>query len=120
MVDPFRPDNGATAFVSDSHRRGDGECLSGAGPANGDGQVLACGPAGSVVVYNGSVWHGHTANTSDEPRRSIQGAFIRRDARPATDFPARMRPDTLARIGPPARYAPNLGEEPAPIRRPGG
>jgi hypothetical protein len=23
------------------------------------GQVSACGPAGSVVIYNGSVWHGH-------------------------------------------------------------
>lgn len=30
--------------------------------ADYEGQVVACGPAGSVIVYNGSVWHGHTAN----------------------------------------------------------
>ena len=72
--------------------------------ADHESQVVACGPAGSVVVYNGSVWHGHTANSSDEPRRSIQGAFIRREARSAVNFPERMRPDTLARIGPLARY----------------
>jgi hypothetical protein len=31
--------------------------------------------------------HGHTANSSGEPRRSIQGAYIRRDAEPAINQP---------------------------------
>ncbi len=121
MVDPFRPDNGATAFTPGSHRRDDAEYLSRVSPADDDGHVLACGPAGSMIVYNGSVWHGHTANTSGEPRRSIQGAFVRRDARPAIDLPTRMRPDTLARIGPFARYVLGLDAGPALAgRRPGG
>lgn len=56
-------------------------------------------PAGSVIVYNGSVWHGHTANLTDKPRRSIQGAYIRRDAEPGTNQAERIRPETLGRIG---------------------
>ena len=60
--------------------------------------------AGSLLVFNGSAWHGHTANTSTGPRRSLQGAFIPRDGRAGTDFAARMRPETRRRLGPLARY----------------
>ena len=105
MVDDFRKDNGATRFVPRSHKwpaipgdfmkdlTSDHEC-----------QVLACGAAGSVIVYNGSVWHGHTANRSREPRRSVQGAYIRRDAKPWAEWAARIRPETLGRIGGLAGY----------------
>jgi ectoine hydroxylase-related dioxygenase (phytanoyl-CoA dioxygenase family) len=57
-----------------------------------------------VIVYNGSVWHGHAANSTDKPRRSIQGAYIRREAQSGINLPARMRPETLARISPLAKY----------------
>jgi hypothetical protein len=60
--------------------------------------------AGSLIVFNGSTWHGHTANTSTRPRRSLQGAFIPRDGRPGTDFAARMRPETRERLGPLAHH----------------
>ena len=105
MVDDFRPDNGATRFVPASHTwtRLPEECMSSRN-ANYEGQVLACGPAGSMIIYNGSVWHGHSANTSGDPRRSIQGAFIRREAPSGFDLPVRMKPDTLARITPRAKY----------------
>jgi ectoine hydroxylase-related dioxygenase (phytanoyl-CoA dioxygenase family) len=105
MVDEFRSDNGATRFVPGSHRWPtipDG--LVNDPLADYEGQVLACGPAGSLIVYNGSVWHGHTANSSGEQRRSIQGAYIRRDAQSGVNPPARMRPETLARISPLAKY----------------
>lgn len=105
MVDEFRRDNGATRFIPGSHHwctvpdklRND--------PRADDGnQIVACGPAGSIIVFNGSVWHGHTANSSDEPRRSIQGAYIRREASSGANLPERMRPETLARIDPLAKY----------------
>lgn len=105
MVDEFRSDNGATRFVPCSH-----ECsaisddLLNAPSTDYENQVSACGPAGSVIIYNGSVRHGHAANSSGEPRRSIQGAYIRRQARSGIDLPARMRPETLARIDPLAKY----------------
>jgi hypothetical protein len=68
------------------------------------GQVLACGPACSLIIFNGSVWHGHTANKSSTGHRSIQGYFVRREARSGIDLYARVRSETSARIGPLGRY----------------
>ena len=105
MIDEFRLDNGATRFIPGSHMwpgvPGDvtHDCQ-----ADYQGQMLACGPAGSLIIFNGSVWHGHSANESGKPRRSIQGYFVRRNARSGIDLPARMRPATLARMAPLARY----------------
>jgi hypothetical protein len=104
MIDEFRPDNGATRFVPGSHRwAGFPEDALADVYADHPQQVLACGPAGSLLVFNGSTWHGHTANRSNEPRRSLQGAFIPRDGRAATDFGARMQRDTFERLTPLAR-----------------
>jgi len=104
MVDEFRSDNGATRFVPGSHRW-PGTPADSISDLRADDarQVLACGCAGSLVIFNGSVWHGHAANTSSSPRRSIQGAFVPRDGRAATDFAANMRPETRARLSPLAR-----------------
>lgn len=79
MVDEFTLDNGATFF--------------GANEA-----VKACGPAGSLIVFDGAIPHGHSANATRLPRRSLQGAFIRRPQLPATDFIARMSVVTLERL----------------------
>jgi ectoine hydroxylase-related dioxygenase (phytanoyl-CoA dioxygenase family) len=109
MVDDFRRDNGATRFVPGSHfwRHAPNDVMQDA-TADYEGQALACGPAGSVVIFNGSVWHGHGANETREPRRSIQGAYIRRDEKQGTNQAARMRPETLARIGALAKYVLNI------------
>jgi ectoine hydroxylase-related dioxygenase (phytanoyl-CoA dioxygenase family) len=100
MVDAFTADNGATLFVPGSHQWS----TSGDAPADHPNQIPACGPAGSLIVFNGSAWHGHGANITDQPRRSLQGAFIRRDAKGWVGLPGRMRPDTLTRISPLAKY----------------
>ena len=56
-------------------------------------------------LFNGSVWHGHTANRSTGRRRSIQGAFIPRDARSWFNQASRsIRPETRQRIGDLAKY----------------
>jgi ectoine hydroxylase-related dioxygenase (phytanoyl-CoA dioxygenase family) len=105
MVDEFRPDNGATGFVPGSHRwPGTPEEPISDPRAAPDRQVLACGKAGSLLVFNGSAWHGHTTNASSGPRRSIQGAFIPRGGRAGTDFAARMQPETRERLSPLARH----------------
>jgi hypothetical protein len=109
MIDEFRPDNGATRFVPGTHHSPDvPEVVMADRRADYDGQLLALGPAGSLVIFNGSAWHGHTANTSDGARRSIQGAFIPRDGRAGTDFSGRMRTETRVRLGPRARYVLSL------------
>lgn len=101
MVGDFRQDNGATRFVPGSHRwlATPEEMMSDVRRAH-ETEVLACGIAGSLPVFNGSTWHGQTANASDRSRRSIQGAFIPLPGRAATDFAARMQPDTRSRLSP--------------------
>ncbi|MFL6211005.1 MAG: phytanoyl-CoA dioxygenase family protein [Pyrinomonadaceae bacterium] len=105
MVDDFRIDNGATRFVPGSHKWPTipSDVMTDL-TSDHEHQVVACGAAGSVIIYNGSVWHGHMANRSDVPRRSVQGAFIRRAAKSAIDQAARILPQTRARISPLAEY----------------
>jgi hypothetical protein len=97
MIDDFCPENRATQFVPGSHRRA-------SVTVDLTDPVPACGPAGSIIVYNGSVWHGHSANSTARPRRSIQGAFIRREEKSGTDLPASVGAETSARIGEEAKY----------------
>jgi hypothetical protein len=92
MVDGFCPDNGATRFACGPHVR-----------VERAGERLACGPPGSLIVYNGSVRHAHGANRTSSHRRSVQGAFIRRDATGWIDR-ARISRNTRERLGPLARY----------------
>ena len=102
MIDAFTPDNGATRFIPCSHRWGDP-------PRDRRMQeytaqlVSACGPAGSLLVFNGSTWHGQGINGSSRSRRSLQGAFIPRDGRAGTDFRRRMSSETRARLSSVAR-----------------
>ncbi|HKR61944.1 MAG TPA: phytanoyl-CoA dioxygenase family protein [Pyrinomonadaceae bacterium] len=105
MVDDFRVDNGATRFVPGSHKWQTipSEVMKDSSSEH-EREVVVCGAAGSIILYNGSVWHGHTANQSGALRRSIQGAYIRREAEPWDNWAARMLPQTRARISPLAEY----------------
>ena len=110
MVDAFDAENGATRFVPGSHLLpSEPNDLMKDTRDSCEGQVLACGPAGSIIIFNGSVWHGHTANRSNRRRRSVQGAFIPREARASIIQAARMRLDTLDRIGDLAKYVLDIG-----------
>lgn len=105
MVDEFRSDNGATRFVPGSHKWPTSPTDVMEDPtAEHEHQVVACGAAGSVIIYNGSVWHGHSANKTEEARRSIQGAYIRRGVEPRGNRAGGVDVETLGRIGPLAKY----------------
>jgi hypothetical protein len=111
MVDAFDAENGATRFVPGSHLRSrePGEVMNNPQDAH-DEQVLACGPAGSIIIFNASVWHSHSANRSARPRRSIQAHFVPREAQASPDdHSGRMRPETLQRLGELAKYVLNVG-----------
>ncbi len=105
MIDSFRPDNGGTRFIPGSHLRPDSPETSLPDlRASLEAEVLACGPAGAATIFNASTWHGHTANLSDLPRRSIQGYFVPRDAHSGSNPGTRLPPETLARLSPLAQY----------------
>jgi len=106
MIDEFNIDNGATRFVPRSHLQmhEPAAVMSNTKDAH-DEQTFACGPAGSMIIFNASVWHGHGANRTNKPRRSIQAHFIPRGATASPNgHSRRMRLETLQRISKLARY----------------
>ena len=116
MVDAFAAENGATRFVPGSHLHSTEPSAAMSNPQDAhDEQVLACGPAGSIIIFNASVWHSHGANRSSAPRRSIQAHFVPRGARASpNDHSGRMRPETLQRIGELAKYVLGVGTSDEP------
>jgi ectoine hydroxylase-related dioxygenase (phytanoyl-CoA dioxygenase family) len=64
-LDDFTTDNGATVIVPGSHRTSPA-----AMPPDSDA-VTATMPAGSVMFYVGTVWHGGGANHTDQRRLGV-------------------------------------------------
>lgn len=64
-LDDFTADNGATVIVPGSHRTAPDEM-----PDAADA-VVATMPAGSVMFYVGTVWHGGGANRTDQRRLGV-------------------------------------------------
>ena len=110
MIDAFAADNGATRFVPGTHLQTleAGEIVDPNEPH--PEQELACGPAGSIILFNASVWHSHTANCSAQPRRSIQAHFVPRSARASVNQAERIHRETYERIGGLARYVLDVTE----------
>ncbi len=65
-IDDFTEDNGATVVVPGSQHWGDDRL-----PSAGDRHVPAVMPAGSVVFYPGTLWHGGGANRTSAPRLAV-------------------------------------------------
>ncbi|MGI8450462.1 MAG: phytanoyl-CoA dioxygenase family protein [Streptosporangiaceae bacterium] len=105
MLDDFTEESGPTRFVPGSHRRGvDPGTAMGDAYADHPDQVLATGPAGSVIVFDGHVWHGGTRNRSGARRRGLFSAWVHRGSYPIEDQRKMLRPDTYARLDDPRRF----------------
>lgn len=87
MVDAFHIQNGATRFLPRSAELT--ELPRTLAPTDLE---HACGPAGALLLFDGSVWHGHGANPTSQWRRSVQGALIPRAARAAIDHRQSLSP----------------------------
>ena len=105
LLDDFTTANGATRVVPGSHRSGSVPRLAMPDPAAPHpDEVQITGRAGTVVIFNSHLWHGGTGNRGDRPRRALHGLFTRRDRPQQTDQKTYLRPETLARLSPAARF----------------
>jgi ectoine hydroxylase-related dioxygenase (phytanoyl-CoA dioxygenase family) len=101
MVDAFTIENGATRFLPGSQH------LPDVAPDLRDhhpDQRHVCGAAGTMILFDGSLWHGHAANRTGAWRRSIQGAMIPRSARAAVDYRQSLPPEAWSCLPPIARH----------------
>lgn len=69
-IDEFTEDNGATVILPGSHRWPDGRT-----PTDADHRVGAVMPAGSCVLFVGTLWHGGGANRSAAPRLAATAQY---------------------------------------------
>jgi ectoine hydroxylase-related dioxygenase (phytanoyl-CoA dioxygenase family) len=102
MLDDFSRANGATRFIPQSHLRGDTD--------NEADLTFADAPAGSVLVFNGSLLHGCSVNVSGWRRRAVHAAWVVRDKPQQTNQRAFLRQSTALRLSPLGRYLLDVGD----------
>jgi ectoine hydroxylase-related dioxygenase (phytanoyl-CoA dioxygenase family) len=79
MLDDFSPTNGPTRVVPGTHLLLNTPPKQFADPARRHPeQWLVTAPAGSVLAFNGHLWHSGTRNESNGPRRALQTSFVER------------------------------------------
>ena len=113
MLDDFNLRNGSTRCVPGSHRI-PGRITDHVADRLADhpDQVHLTGRAGSVAVFNGSLWHSSYVNRSDGPRRALHCAFIAREHPQQTNQREYLRPETDQRLSPLARYILDVEQAP--------
>lgn len=103
ILDDFTPDNGPTRVVPGSHKQRRPVPKHYADPATRhQGEVTIEAKAGSVLVFNGHLWHSGTRNQSGAPRRVLQCGFHAQEhttfAPPAVIEQADRLPDAARRV----------------------
>jgi ectoine hydroxylase-related dioxygenase (phytanoyl-CoA dioxygenase family) len=99
MLNDFTLESGATRLVPKSHLRP-------SYPENGveyPDEIRAVAPAGSVLIYNGSAWHGGGAKLLDLERWSVIVSYSRWFVKPAFDMTQNTPPELYAKLTPDRR-----------------
>ncbi len=60
-------------------------------------------PAGSLIAYNGGLWHAGSRNTTDQPRRALHLFYSRPWVRPHWDFARSLSSEVVAAMTPEQR-----------------
>jgi ectoine hydroxylase-related dioxygenase (phytanoyl-CoA dioxygenase family) len=79
-IDDFTPDNGATVVIPGSHTWDD------RAPIDADRRIPIVMPAGSVVFFVGTLWHGGGANHSANGRLCVTAQYCARWCRQQENF----------------------------------
>lgn len=96
LLDDLTAENGGTRYVPGSHRRGHGP--------EADAQSATAGieaPAGSLMIFDGRVWHQTGENRSRNGQRAaLFGYYVLRWLRPQINWNAALWPETVAALDP--------------------
>jgi ectoine hydroxylase-related dioxygenase (phytanoyl-CoA dioxygenase family) len=93
-LDDFTRENGSTRVVPGSHNR---PMPQGAThEAIEEEAVYLEAPAGSLIAFNGGLWHAGSQNRTDKPRRAIHAFYHRSWVRPQWDYPRSLSPEVVA------------------------
>jgi ectoine hydroxylase-related dioxygenase (phytanoyl-CoA dioxygenase family) len=105
MLDDFNPVRGTTRLVPGSHRfpSRPEEAMTDPEVAHAD-QVLVEASRGSLMVFNGYLWHGGTENTTDMLRHGVFSFYARRDQARKYDQGALLDEETRSRLTSEALY----------------
>jgi hypothetical protein len=105
MLDDFSPESGATRLIPGSHHWQQAPWDAMDPQDDHAQQIVITAPAGSVLVFNGRLWHGGTLNRNGQRRR---GLFPYMRARHTTNNGAYQRKlllkTTWDRLSPAQRY----------------
>jgi ectoine hydroxylase-related dioxygenase (phytanoyl-CoA dioxygenase family) len=101
LLDDFTPNNGATRLIPGSHLLPRPLPKSMQEPASRHpDQKFVVARAGSVLIFNGHLWHSGTRNDSAGPRRVLQCQFVALELLRTTG----TSPEISERLVPAARY----------------
>lgn len=106
MLVDFTAANGATRLVPASHHRPppairfetDADGARRLLPIEAE-TVVAEAPAGSALVFDGRLWHGAGANTTDAPRPAVFSYYCQPYIRQQENIPLSLNDDVYARLG---------------------
>jgi ectoine hydroxylase-related dioxygenase (phytanoyl-CoA dioxygenase family) len=101
-VDAFEPSNGATLVVPGSHQK-----PAGPEPAEQKRAVPATCPAGSLLVFDSTLWHAAGFNTSGTDRLAINHQFTKSWIKQQIDYVRAIGPEVVT--AQPARVQRMLG-----------
>lgn len=95
MLTEMTEQNGATRVVPGSH-------LAKRWPEEGEAieTLPAIGPAGTIMIWDGRLWHGTGVNTTDSPRYALLSAYCSPFIRQQENFSLSLSPDVIERSSP--------------------
>lgn len=109
-LDAFTRENGCTRVVPFSQDRAWREVRN---PGDHEGEAVYLeAPAGSLIAFNGGLWHAGSRNTTDRPRRALHAYFHRSWVAPQWDYPRSLSPDVAASLTPEQRRLFGFGSRP--------
>lgn len=92
-ISDFTVDNGSTVVIPGSHRWDDHRT-----PTDADDIVSVAMPAGSVVVFLGTLWHGGGANRTGDSRLAVTAQYCQPWLRPQEAFTMSVPPATVVTL----------------------